>query len=165
MTKTRQGQHVYQAPGLEIRRGLDVDIPALITLSKRTLRACYTPFLGKQSVQAWITSTLDAYVRDHVEDAWLASDDGAVCGYCVVKGPLLDLLLVDVRKHGRGIGTRLLDHAEQLLFRTHDEIHLESFAANARANTFYSKRGWIEGERHHDAQSSADVLRFSKRVG
>ena len=133
--------------------------------SKRTLRACYTPFLGKQSVQAWITSTLDDYVRKHVEGAWLASHGGAVCGYCVVKGPLLDLLLVDVRKHGSGIGTRLLEHAEQLLFRTHDKIHLESFAANTRANTFYSKRGWIEGERHHDAQSGADVLRFSKRAG
>ena len=55
-------------------------------------------------------------VRDHVEDAWLASDDGAVCGYCVVKDRFLDFLLVDVRKHGRGIGTRLLDHAEQLMF-------------------------------------------------
>ena len=116
VTKTPPGRLADQAPGLEIRRGLDADIPALITLSKRTLRACYTPFLGKQSVQAWITSTLDDYVRKHVEGAWLATHGGAVCGYCVVKGPLLDLLLVDVRKHGSGIGTRLLEHAEQFLF-------------------------------------------------
>ena len=107
---------------------------------------------------------LDGYVCKHVEGAWLANNGGAVSGYCVVKGPLLDLLLVDVREQERGIGTLLLQHAEKILARSYTEIRLESFAANAPANTFYSRRGWIESDRHHDVESGVDVLTFRKQV-
>ena len=96
-------------------------------------------------METWITSTLDDYVREHIEGAWLASNGAAVYGYCVAKGPLLDLLLVDVNEHERGIGTLLLRHAEEMLLQEYTEIYLESFSPNARANAFYSGRGWIEG--------------------
>ncbi len=161
---TQAWQAADQAHEVGIRNGRKADGPELIELSARTLRACYTPFLGKQSVEAWIASTLDDYVREHVEGAWLASNGAAVCGFCVVKGPLLDLLLVDVNSQGRGIGTLLLRHAEEMLFQKHTEIHLESFVPNARANAFYSRRGWIEGDRHHDTESGVDVVKFRKLI-
>ena len=164
MTRTRLGPRGDQIRGIRIRLGRQADVPALIALSKRTLRGCYAPFLGKKSVQAWIATVLDSYVCEHVEGAWLATTGGAVCGYCVVKGPLLDLLLVDVREQGRGIGTLLLRHAEKILARSYTEIRLESFAANAPANAFYSRRGWMEGDRHHDVESALDMLTFRKRV-
>ncbi len=77
---------------------------------------------------------------------------------------MLDLLLVDVCEQGRGIGTLLLRHAEKILGRSYAELRLESFAANAPANAFYSRRGWIEGGWHHDVESGMDVLTFRKRV-
>ena len=162
---TDAGQPAGQVPEVAIRRGHGADAPDLIELSARTLRSCYTPFLGTQSVEAWIAQTLDDYVREHVEGAWLARNDAAVYGYCVVKGPVLDLLLVDVNEHGRGIGTLLLEHAEKMLFQKYTEIHLESFVSNAPANAFYLGRGWIKGDRHHDAKSGADVVQFRKTVG
>ncbi len=151
--------------GIEIRPGQQADTPDVVNLSKRTLRVCYTPFLGKTSVETWIADVLDGYVRDHLDDSWVATDKGTVCGYCVVTGRLLALLLVDVREQGRGIGTLLLRHSEKLVFRSHAEIWLESFVPNDRANAFYSKRGWSRGGRHLDAKSGVDVWKFSKRKG
>ena len=46
--------------------------------------------------------------------------------------------------------------------RDHDEIRLESFVANDRANAFYEQSGWIRGERHLDIPSGAEVWEFSK---
>ena len=72
---------------------------------------------------------------------------------------------VDVREQGRGIGTLLLRHSEELVFRSYAEIWLESFVPNDRANAFYSERGWTRGDRHLDAKSGVDVWKFSKRKG
>ncbi len=86
---------------IEIRPGQQADTPDLLDVVRRTLRACYTPFLGQTSVEAWIANVLDGYVRDHLDDTWVATDKGTVCGYCVVTGQLLAFLLVDVREQRR----------------------------------------------------------------
>ena len=80
----------------------------------------------------------------------------------MVKGPLLDLLLVDVNEHGRGIGTLLLGHAEKMLFQKYTEIHLESFVSNAPANAFYVGRGWIKGDRQRWTPSFGQVFVTAK---
>ena len=151
------------ATAIDIRPGQQADIPDLVNLSERTLRACYTPFLGQKSVEAWIANVLDGYVRDHLDDTWVATDKGTACVYSVLTRRLLALLLVDVYAQGRGIGTLLLRHSEQLVFRSHTEIWLESFVANSRANAFYARRGWTRGGRHLDAKSGMDVWKFSKQ--
>ena len=74
---------------IEIRPGQQADTPDLVDVVKSTLRACYTPFLGQKSVEAWIANVLDGYVRDHLDDTWVATDKRTVCGYCVVTGQLL----------------------------------------------------------------------------
>ena len=112
------------ATAIDIRPGQQADIPDLVNLSERTLRACV---------------------------------------YSVLTRRLLALLLVDVYAQGRGIGTLLLRHSEQLVFRSHTEIWLESFVANSRANAFYARRGWTRGGRHLDAKSGMDVWKFSKQ--
>ena len=147
---------------IEIRCGQSTDIADLGEVCKRTLRACYTPFLGQTSVEAWIANELDRYLRTHAEDTWVATDKASTCGCCVVTRQLLAFLLVDVGEQRQGIGTQLLRHAEALVFRHHDQIHLESFVANDGANTFYESRGWIRGSRHLDAKSGVDVWEFSK---
>ena len=48
---TDAGQPAGQVPEVATRRGHGADAPDLIELSARTLRSCYTPFLGKQSVE------------------------------------------------------------------------------------------------------------------
>ena len=147
---------------IEIRPGQSNDTPDLVKACKRTLRACYTPFLGRTSVEAWIASELDSYLSVHSDDTWVATVGGTMCGCSVVTGQHLAFLLVDVGEQRRGIGTLLLRHAEELVFRRHDEIHLESFVANDRANAFYERCGWSRGNRHLDTKSGTDVWEFSK---
>ena len=150
-------------PAIAIRRAQSDDIPKLCEVCAKTLRACYTPFLGRTRVEAWIANEMDGFFRDHSDDIWVATDGASTSGCCIVTGQLLVFLLVDVDEHRRGVGTLLTTHAEDLVFRDYDEIRLESFVDNHRANAFYEKRGWIKDGRHLDAKSGVDVWEFNKR--
>ena len=149
---------------IDIRPCRPDDTSSLVELSARTLRASYTPFLGEDAVERWIAGSLDEYVNRHLGNGWLAAEGGVARGFYVLKGQLLDLLLVDVRAHGQGVGTCLLGHAEAQLSQRYREVELESFVPNDRANAFYAKRGWVAGERRHDDESGVKVVRFTKRL-
>lgn len=147
---------------IAIRPGRETDVPELLEICARTLRARYTPFLGSTKVEGWIANEMDGFFHDHADDVWVATDGDSMCGCCIVTGHLLAFLLVDVGEQRRGIGTLLTRHAEDRVFRDHDEIRLESFVDNHRANAFYERCEWIRGGRHLDAKSGVDVWKFSK---
>lgn len=127
------------------------DVDALITLSRRTIRASYRSFLGDAAVDAFIGGgAADRYVLDHVAQAAVIEADGRIAGFAVCRGDRIDLMMIDAGLHGRGLGTRLLAHCEEALFSRHDVLKLESFEDNAQANGFYRRRGWEEAGRLED---------------
>jgi GNAT superfamily N-acetyltransferase len=98
---------------IHIRQASPADIEALIALSRRTIRASYGPFLGREVVEAFIGSgAVDQYVTGHIEDGTVIVADDALGGYAVCKGPMIDLMMIDPPHHRRGFGTRLLRHCE-----------------------------------------------------
>jgi len=60
-----------------------------------------------------------------------------IVGYSVTKDNLIELMMIDYDFHRRGLGAQLLQYIEGRLFRTHDELVLESFEGNQDANSFY----------------------------
>ena len=78
---------------------------------------------------------------------------------------LIDLMMIDHTCHRRGLGTELLRQVEASLGERHDEIRLESFAANRPADAFYRRNGWREVGRHLDDDTGAEKLVFRKRTG
>jgi GNAT superfamily N-acetyltransferase len=56
-------------------------------------------------------------------------------------------MMIDPDRHRRGLGRRLLRHAEETLLARYASIRLESFADNAAANSFYEACGWRHGDR------------------
>ncbi len=83
-----------------------------------------------------------AFYRDSVLvecDVWGLFDGAALCGHIALRPGWIDHLYVDPPRHGRGIGSRLVAHAQQL----HDELRLYTFQANARARRFYEYHGFI----------------------
>lgn len=148
---------------VQIRKARKADCDALIALSRHTISAAYRPFLGAAAVAGFIDSgAADQYVRDNLASCLVILVDGAIAGYSVYKGNLIDLMMIDGERHRRGLGSRLLQHVEKTLFRRYDELILESFAANDQANHFYRKNGWRVVEKRFDATVGVDKLIFKK---
>jgi GNAT superfamily N-acetyltransferase len=89
-------------------------------------------------------------------------DDGKIAGYSVCKDNLIDIMMIDHGLHRRGLGSLLLEHCEQTLFRTFDGLTLESFEGNLKANNFYRKHGWVEESRYFDESSGVNKIVFVK---
>ena len=129
--------------GLTIRPAGENDRDELVALVICTIRTNYIPFLGRDAIETWIA---DGGVTDHVDThlgaCRVAERDGDIVGFCVTKGPLIELLMVAPTHQRRGIGRVLLADAEARLFTEHAAIRLESFADNSAANAFYVSQGW-----------------------
>ena len=74
--------------------------------------------------------------RDH--EIWVAELDGRVVGFAAVGAETLGHLYVHPERHGRGIGTALLDRTKEL---RPGGFTLWTFPANERACRFYERHG------------------------
>jgi len=147
----------------ETRQERTSDIKTLIALSRRTISASYRVFLGDQAVDAFIHSGADdEYVRENIGCRSVILADAKIVGYSVTKDNLIDLMMIDHEFHRCGLGTRLLQYVEERLFRIYDELVLESFEGNQRANSFYRKNGWIETRTFFDKSSGVNKVVFKK---
>jgi ribosomal protein S18 acetylase RimI-like enzyme len=148
---------------IETRKASPADVEPLIALSRRTIRASYTPFLGHEAVEAFVGGgAVEEYVGGSLDHTTVIAADGEVVGYAVCKGSMIDLMMIDRQRHRRGLGTRLLRHCEAALFAQYDTLALESFADNDAANAFYRRHGWKQVDRYRDAESEIDKLVFRK---
>lgn len=147
---------------LQIRDATDTDVDALVALSRATIDACYRSFLG-DAVDAYLASgAVEEYVDESVGRCTVILGDGQIAGYFVCKDDLIDLMMVRPELQRRGLGSRLLDHAEASLFHSYSELTLESFAPNEPANRFYRKHGWSEARSYFDQASGVTKLVFKK---
>ena len=150
--------------GLTIRPAGENDRDVLVALATCTARTNYTPFLGRHAIEAWIARAgVTDHVDPHLGTCRVAERDGGIVGFCVTKGPLIDLLMVAPTHQRRGIGRALLADAEARLFAEHPAIRLESFADNPAANAFYMSQGWQPGELVADRDTGIRTIGFAKR--
>jgi len=134
-------------------------------LSKKTINANYRSFLGDEPVAAFIDScAVDKYVDENIESCSVILSDGNVAGYAVTKDNLIDLMMIDDDFHRRGLGTKILEYCEEMLFKNYDELVLESFEENHKANNFYKKNGWTETKRRFDKSSGVNKIGFCKKL-
>lgn len=52
------------------------------------------------------------------------------------------MIMVQAELHGQGIGSLMLNNISEKLLEVYNEICLESFENNQKANSFYEKNGW-----------------------
>lgn len=147
-----------------IRPARAADVESLVAFSKRTILACYPPFLGREAVEGYIASgAVETFFEDKLPRCFILEQDGALAGVTAHTGSNVDLLMVDVGLHHKGLGWRLMDHLEALLFESSLEITLESFTRNQQANTFYGKRGWSAVDRYDDKETGVPLIKMSKK--
>jgi GNAT superfamily N-acetyltransferase len=147
----------------EIRKSTVEESDQIKVIARQTIDANYRSFLGDEGVDWFIGSgASDQYISDNIDDCWVLLCGDQIMGFCVCKSNLIDLMMVHNNFHRLGYGTMLLKYCEEYLFRNFEEITLESFEGNDKANNFYRKNGWIEKERKFDEASSINKLIFTK---
>jgi GNAT superfamily N-acetyltransferase len=91
-------------------------------------------------------------------ETWVAEEDGTLVAILVLKDRWVDHLYVDAGLTGRGIGTRLLDHAKA---RRPDGLDLWAFQSNTGARRFYERHGFVAVEETDgDNEEGAPDVRY-----
>jgi len=132
---------------MTIRRGTPADVPRALEIWRSAVDATHG-FLSPAD-----RAEIDVMVAEQFlpnAELWLAlADDGLPVGFLVMDGSEIDALFVDPSFHGRGFGTRLLDHA--LSLAPNATVDASEQATNALP--FYMSRGFrVVGRSETDPQ-------------
>jgi GNAT superfamily N-acetyltransferase len=138
------------------------DIPAIIAIVN-SAHSIYIPRIGKPPGP--MLDDYAAYVLAHA--VWVAEDDTGVVGLIVLLPQadhlLLDNVAVDPRRHGQGVGSVLLQFAEDEASRLgFSEMRLCTNETMTENLAMYPRLGWKETGR--GVQSGHNRVFLSKRV-
>ncbi|RDZ28994.1 acetyltransferase [Lysobacter silvisoli] len=131
---------------MTIRRAERSDRARLVQIWEHSVRATHD-FLGEADIAELLPQVRDVYL-DAVE-VWVYEDADAVAGFIGLAGAQVEMLFLDPLLRGRGIGTRLLDHARAL----HGALTVDVNEQNPQAHGFYRRYGFVDtGRSETDAQ-------------
>lgn len=148
---------------LPLRRAVAADAGAVLDLT-RTAYAKWVPLIGREPKP--MTADYRRAITEHIVDLW--QEGGALLALIEMIAEA-DCLLVEniaVRpgQQGRGIGDKLLHHAERLaLSLGFDNVRLYTNAAFQSNLQFYARRGYQEFQRVAVAPDSI-VVHMRKRI-
>jgi GNAT superfamily N-acetyltransferase len=158
MSSTRPGD-------LRLRAATQVDETAIVRLCKVSLTTTYGAFMEPERMRPWTEGT---EVENYVARMWprttVAVLDREVVGVVALDEAVIDLLWVADALRGRGIGRRLMGHAEATLTADHAEAELECFAPNRAGLAFYKSGGYSEVCRYYEAASGVDKVVLRKAL-
>jgi len=128
------------------------------------------------STEPWITMrrTFDeslAIVKDTTREVYVAGDAGQLLGFIIVnmRGAFvgyIQIVCVDDHARGRGVGTRLIDFAEQRIFRDAPNVFLCVSSFNDRARALYERLGYEKvGELKNYLIDGASEFLMRKTIG
>ncbi len=147
-----------------IRNARKCDRDALVSISIRTIRTSYISFLGMEAVEGWLAGgTVETYFDQHLPDCRVLEESGEIVGFCVAQGALIDLMMIDCKRHREGFGRTLLDHVETEVFKSRSVLRLKTFVDNQPAIAFYAAQGWTPGEPFEDSETGIAMIPLTKR--
>jgi GNAT superfamily N-acetyltransferase len=119
-----------------IRRATPADATAVAELHLGAFRATYAfpPAHPDDEVHAWVA----AHLLPETE-TWVAELDGEVIAYCSLGDGWVEHLYVAPGHTGRGIGSRLIELAQEL---QPTGLQLWTFQVNTGARRFYERHGF-----------------------
>ena len=148
-----------------LRRAVSADASAVRELS-RSAYAKWVPLIGREPMP--MTADYERAVSEHIIDLY---EEGGQLLALIEMIPARDHLLIEniaVRpdQQGKGLGDRLLRHAEALALSSgYAETQLYTNAAFAANLQFYAKRGYLEFRRGTMIPGSTTVFMRKRLAG
>ncbi len=139
---------------LNIRRPNIEDIEALEQLFQLTRQHTFILRSAEEfKIGDYVQST-------HEDEVWVAEENGFIIGFVSIYVPdnFIHNLFVYPEHQGKGIGTKLLQLAEQNLGRP---MTLKAAMDNPKSFSFYEKYGWHQVSIHEDIDEPYILYRKS----
>ena len=123
---------------MSIRRAIPADREILVDIWLRSVRTTHT-FLSEQDIQSLLPLARDYLTSDEPEFWVLCSDSGAIMGFMGMSGSKMESLFLAPEFRGRGGGSRLVRHAQEL----RGELTVDVNEQNPAACRFYEACGFV----------------------
>ena len=142
---------------LHIRVACERDAVVLRAVSQDTYESTWLPEMTPAAAQAFQDEDRPtAYVVSRGTKFWLAENSGEVVGFIDWHADFVNALHVRSGFGRRGIGRRLMDHAEAEIVKAgFTAARLETDTFNMRSRAFYEARGYREADRYPDTEWSS----------
>lgn len=127
-----------------VRPASQRDIPALERLLRESFTSSYAHFMPAPFVRDWqMGDEPNRLLRRVLNDTGVAMINNAPAGFVTCKDGFLTELWVAPHMKRRGVGTMLLQWAEErMLDRGHDTVSLSCYARNTAGLTFFRRMGF-----------------------
>jgi ribosomal protein S18 acetylase RimI-like enzyme len=141
---------------LNIRQSTSADTAAINQLVTQVIVECYGHLLPNYQPDP----------NADWEQAWLAERNKKIIAVLLTAGEWIDDLWISKTERGSGIGSRLLQIAEQEIeARGNPQARLRLVAENTIAPKFYVKHGWQQVRRFPHEKFGFEMVEMSKPVG
>ncbi len=154
---------------IRLRPAQLADAAALKAILYDTFESTWRPNITATAAAAFLNEDRPAaYVGEKGLEFLVAERDGEVAGLVHWEGDFVHALHVLARQARRGVGARLMDHAEAEMARAGcAAARLETDTFNARSQAFYAARGYVEAGRYPDEEwnSGLTTLLLVKPLG
>jgi len=126
---------------MNIRQRVAADDPQLAALWERSVRATHH-FLAEDDIQMLYPHVRDAYLP--TLEVWVYDNlDGTPGGFIATSGDNVEMLFIEPRQRGQGLGRQLLDHVQGL----HPALTVDVNEQNPQAHGFYRHYGFEDSGR------------------
>ena len=154
---------------LNIRAALAADAEALRAILQDAYESTWFPQMTPPALQAFQDEDRPAaYVESRGTKFQVAEHDGEVVGFVDWDADFVNALHVPCSFARKGIGRRLMDHAEaEIAAAGFTTARLETDTFNVRSRAFYQARGYHEADRYPDTEwnSGFTTILFVKALG
>ena len=143
-----------RATDLLVRPARADDAAALAEVLHETFESTWRPAITAAAAEAMRREDRPrAYVAERGAEFWLAEAVGEVLGLVHWQGDFVHALHVRPAYARRGVGARLMDHAEgEIAAAGFACVRLETDTFNRPARAFYRARGYREAGRYPDQE-------------
>ncbi len=130
---------------MPIRPATPADLDRIATVWHGGWHAAHAALADPRLTAARTEPSFRARLIDLWPDCWVIEVEGAIRGMVVLEGTDVGHLFLDPTWRGRGLGRRLLAHAEVMLARRGvATARLDCARDNAAGVAFYHREGWVE---------------------
>jgi ribosomal protein S18 acetylase RimI-like enzyme len=141
-----------------IRAANEADVAALVTLLRRSWLATWAPEVPFSAVQLFVTpDPARTFAKTKWQEMTVAEVDGEVAGMLHIEENWVRSIQLARQRRRRGIGSQLMDEAEQRIRKNYPKARLDVRAFNAGAFEFCERRGWTECRRYVGSECGVSV--------